>query len=253
MSTKIYKQQDLFEKGQRQKSSMAAVSEMHSIFDMSQTDTMRNLQKQIERSTEGTNRTSVYSVELERKNAPQEQLANNQLTEQMYQQIHDIGYKAAQEVYERKLNEVQRQVKNSDDKAKLIDQTYQDAIRQMQMIRNEFENSLNLKAKELIIKSCEKVLQSHLKDPGFVHDYLSNFISQFREEQDVILRLSQDMYARVESNISELEELNPKVKLHIATDLSLPMFGCVIETENQKLDLRLDNQLSNLRNVIEGL
>ncbi len=253
MSTKIYKQHDLFEKGQRQKSSMAAVSEIHSMFDMSQTDTMKKLQKQIVRSEINGGKKSVFAEELERKSTPQEQHSNNQLTEQMYQQIHDLGYKAAKDMYERKLRDVQSQVKNSDDKSRMIDQVYQDTIRQMKFIRNEFENSLTLKAREVIIKSCEKVLQTHLSDPEFVSEYLKKFIVEFREEQDVILRLSSDMLGRVESSLKELEDVNPNVKLHIATDPSLPMFSCIIETESQKLDLRLDSQLSNLKNVIEGL
>jgi flagellar biosynthesis/type III secretory pathway protein FliH len=171
----------------------------------------------------------------------------------MYQQIHDVGYKAAQDVYERKLREIQTQVKNSDDKARLINQAYEDTIRQLQIVRNEFENTLNTKAKDIIIKSCEKVLQTHLKDPEFVQDYLKSFISQFNEEQDVILRLSPDMFSRVEANIPMLESSNTKIKLHVTTDPTMSMFGCVVETENQRLDLQLDNQLSNLKNLIEGL
>jgi len=255
MSTKIVRQKDLFEKGQRQKSSMAAVSEMHAMFDMDQTDTMKHLQQMISRSENQAGKKSVYSEELEEKQHVQEtgSTQSNQLTEQMYQQIHDIGYKAAQDVYERKLRDIQSQVKNSDDIVRQMDQAYKETLTQMQFIRNEFENTLNSRAKEIIIRSCEKVLQTHLKDEAFVTDYLKTFINQFKEEQDVILRLSPDMYSRVEASFSMLESINPKIKLHIATDPTMQMFGCVIETENQRLDLQLDNQLNNLKNLIEGL
>jgi|GEM_PF-3849578 len=259
MSSKIYKQKDLFEKGERQKSSMAAVSEIHKMFDMSQTDTVRELKHKIYSSEGASDFRSNFTEQMQSSassassNTIANETANNQLTEQMYQQIHDIGYKAAADVYERKIQDIQAQIRVNEDNKKKNDQAYRETIKNLQSIRSDFENTLNTRAKDIIIKSCENVLQAHLKDAQFVEDYLRGVINQFKDEQDVILRLSVDMHSRVSAQIQELEKCNPKINLHIAVDPSMSMFGCVVETESQRLDLQLDNQLSKLKQLIEGL
>lgn len=255
---KVYTQKDLFEKSKRQQSSMAAASAIHKKFNLSQTHEIKKLEMQVQNSSgRGQFVTNILGTQSnyqgQSSSVTSDKGEGTELTEHLYQQIHDIGYQAAAEVYERRLTEVNRKVTNSQNEAKRVEELYKTTFSQLEQIRQQFQNSLNNKAKEIIIKSCEKVLQTHLESPEFVEQYLATFIEQFEDESDVILRLSADMYQRVEGRMAELEAINPSINLHLMPDPQMMFFGCVLETPNQRIDLQLDSQLKKLKSVIEGL
>jgi flagellar assembly protein FliH len=73
------------------------------------------------------------------------------------------------------------------------------------------------------------------------------------EKKQVLLRCPAEFVSLLQANTSQFEKICPNATFIILEDPSVKKPGCVIETEDQVIDLDIDNQLENIVNALGAL
>ncbi|MHB8158530.1 MAG: FliH/SctL family protein [Desulfocucumaceae bacterium] len=117
-------------------------------------------------------------------------------------------------------------------------------LRQAEEIRRLTLDSLESEVVRLSIEISEKLISTKLNlDPEIVVQVAKEAISMLHKRDKVFLYVhpsEEDLFEEWRGDL--IKCLTPKGELHIITDSDIGPGGCIAETENGRVDARLDNR-----------
>lgn len=149
---------------------------------------------------------------------------------------------------------------------------YEKAIRDAQEEAEEIKN----KAKELIVQSeeyIEEYLEENRKNiiqlaatmaESIVHETIDTssekllllikpILQQFNKGKNIIITCDPENEDYLKSRLEELKSINNDVNFVVLKDSSLEKNGCIIENEQQVLDLQISKQIHNILKDIKDM
>lgn len=169
-----------------------------------------------------------------------------QLKEDAYKETYEIAYK---EGYQIGVQEAKQVVSN--ETMKYIDDLKNDCF-ELQNESRKYIDSLTDELVNVIKQSVEKVTFQLINDPETsILPLVKDQLKEINTRQQIFIRVHPDCYEEIKNQEDQLKELCNNGKLYIISDLNLTPFGCVLETENEMIDLQLDKQFITLFNELE--
>ena len=82
-------------------------------------------------------------------------------------------------------------------------------------------------------------------------EMVKNALHQAEERKQILIRCPAQYVAVLEENIGNFKKVCPNANFAILEDPSVKSPGCIIETEDQVMDLEIDRQLDNIVNALQ--
>lgn len=138
-------------------------------------------------------------------------------------------------------------LKKADQEAERIRQS---SIKMLQQAQDELDNYID-ENRENIINLAATMAEAivHRTIDTSSEDILQlvkPIIQGFRRAQNIIISCHPRNYDFVMSRIHELEEKHGDIKFMVLEDESLEKNGCIVENDNQIIDLQISKQLENM-------
>lgn len=145
---------------------------------------------------------------------------------------------------------------------------YEEAIqsseKMKEMARALLQNA-HLKSREYISKTKEEIINLaaamarkiiHTRidmDDECIVEMVKEALHQSEEKNQVLLRCPVEFISVLQANSSQFEKICPNANFIILEDPTVKGSGCVIETEDQVIDLEIDQQLNNIVSALGTL
>lgn len=169
-----------------------------------------------------------------------------QLKEDAYKETYKIAY---EEGYQIGIKEAKQVVSN--ETMEYIEDLKKYCF-QLQNESRKYIDSLTDELVSVIKQSVEKVTFQVIKDPSTtILPLVRDQLKEINTRQQIFIRVHPECYEEIKNQEHQLKELCTNGRLYIISDLNLTLFGCVLETENELIDLQLDKQFVTLFNELE--
>ncbi|MGL4336755.1 MAG: FliH/SctL family protein [Turicibacter sp.] len=114
--------------------------------------------------------------------------------------------------------------------------------------------SINPMIADVIKNGIETIMMQKLEEGHIsILPVVKEMIQQVSKRKQIFIRVHPNIFEEVRAAKSQLEEMSEATTFKVFEDIGLTAFGCLIETESEKIDLQLDKQLENLFSEIKQL
>jgi len=165
-------------------------------------------------------------------------------------QARETGYQAGlqkgrKEGYQSGWEEAARKTRETQEQARaLLSDAHRETRRYIARTREEIIQLAASMAKGIIRYSV------NVREESIV-EMAKNALHQAEERKQVLIRCPEQYVSVLEENIREFKKVCPNANFAILEDPSVKNPGCIIETEDQVMDLEIDRQLDNIVNALQ--
>lgn len=168
------------------------------------------------------------------------------------EEAEEKGYKDAfdrglEEGYSEGLEKIEKDMKESKDKAL-------DLIVQAEEITKDYflENKNNLI--KLAVDMAESIVGYSIdeKEEGILN-LIKPIVTEYNKKEKITITCHPKQYEFLKDNLSKLESISPDTKFFIFRDGNLGEKDCLIENEDQLIDLTIKKQLDSIVNTIRHM
>jgi len=104
---------------------------------------------------------------------------------------------------------------------------------------------------ELAFRVAKRLVGREIdRDPSVIRDIVEGALERVRGKRHVVIRVHPDDVPELDAHTDELSEKLDGAAVYVEEDESIERGGCVVETESNRVDARLDLQLERLREVL---
>lgn len=216
------------------------------LLDIKEADDLNNISKDINPSLE-----LLTSEELleERDKILEEAIKEaNKIKEEASEEGYEIAYKKGlEEGYLEGIEKSEKEMKEARENAlNLIDQ----AERKVKEYFIENKNNFI----KLSIDMAESIINFSIdKDDKQILNLIEPIIIRYNKKEKITLTCHPSRHDFLENNIIKLEELSPDTKFFVLKDENLNKNDCILENEDQLIDLSIKKQLDSILNTIKHM
>lgn len=206
--------------------------------DPEREDEFKNIKSQVDKMREEAEKQAESIVEQANKQA---QTIKRQAQEKGYQEGFEKGQgKGYQEGYEKALQDV-KSIK--EEARKLLMNAHKESRQYIENIREEII--------ELAITMAKRILyrQIDTKEESII-EIVKSALHEAEERKQIIIRCCSSSISILKSHLDEFKKICPNAYFTFLEDNALEKYGCVIETEEQVMDLEIDQQLKNIKTAL---
>lgn len=211
------------------------------IFDTENYD-LNDIKKQIEKSV-------VRDIENERKKilkmaSEQAETIKEKAQEEGYGSGYNVGLEKG---YIDGIKEAKEETKNSRENAL-------DMIVQAKRMVDEYFQESRESIIKLSVNMAESIVNYTIDENSEgILSLIKPVIEEYNKKQKIIISCHRDRYDFLKKKIEELEEISPETKFFVFKDNNLDINDCILESEDQVIDLSIKNQLDSIISTIEHM
>lgn len=181
------------------------------------------------------------------------QSMESQIEERTLERLQDTQEKAYQEAYQLGLDE---------GRTEAFQQTHREIVEKLETLEALLNNVAEMKKDlvgfnethlvKLAYHMAKKLAMKELvEDPTTLVEVLKTAVARVQEEEDVVLRISEQQHEFISTLRTESKrELDFLKNVKIEADPTITPGGCVIQTNYGEIDARIEERLSNLWDAI---
>ena len=169
--------------------------------------------------------------------------------ESIRKQAGETGYQAGfqkgrKEGYKSGWDEAARNARETQEQARaLLTDAHRETRQYIARTREEIIQLAASMAKGMIRYSVD------VREESIV-EMVKNALHQAEERKQVLIRCPAQYVSVLEENVRQFQKVCPNANFAILEDPSVKSPGCIIETEDQVMDLEIDRQLDNIVNAL---
>jgi flagellar assembly protein FliH len=154
-----------------------------------------------------------------------------------FREGHQAGYQTGYKEAAQKTEEMREQAKA------LLSDAHRETREYIGRTREEIIRLAASMAKSIIRYSVDVREES-------IIEMVKNALHQAEERKQILLRCPAQYVSFLQANIYQFEKVCPSATFAVLEDTSVQSPGCIIETEDQSIDLEIDKQLDNIVNAL---
>lgn len=161
---------------------------------------------------------------------------------------YDAGYyKALEEGYEAGINKANEEMKAAKENAL-------DLMDQAELMVNEYVVENEKSIIRLAVNMAESIVGFSIDENSYgILNLVKPVIAEYSKKEKMLITCNPARYDFLKSNLQELEDVSPDTKFFIFKDENLDLNDCIIESEDQFIDLGIKCQLQSIINTIKHM
>jgi len=113
---------------------------------------------------------------------------------------------------------------------------------------------LETESVKLVVETCEKIVGKQIDEEDYILSLIENGLNHLSYAHEVSVRVCEEDYEYVVANRKKIMAMLEQVDdIAIKVDMSMSKGDCVIETETGIVDVGVQTQLDQVKNIFESL
>lgn len=157
--------------------------------------------------------------------------------EEGIQKGQELGYK---EGYQKALQDIEEIKKQA---SELLKNAYKESRKYIENTREEIVG--------LAVTIAEQILHCKIDvmDDSMM-EMIKNALQQVEERKQVLFRCPSSSISVLQNYLEEFQKICPNAHFTFLEDNTIGKYGCILETEEQIIDLKIDSQLENVKTTL---
>lgn len=206
--------------------------------DLEREEEFKSIKLQVDKMRKEAEKQAKSIIEQANKQA---QIIKSQVQERGYQEGFQKGQeKGYQEGYEKALQDA-KSIK--EEARQLLMNAHKES---RQYIENTQEEII-----ELAVTMAKRILyrQIDTKEESII-EMVKNALHEAEERKQIVIRCCSSSISVLQNHLDEFKKICPNAHFTFLEDNALEKYGCVIETEEQVMNLEIDQQLENIKTAL---